>query len=70
MIEVTDQPISQEVSIGSFVLTNGVLSVTLSDGSTVTEGFQYSTDLQTWSTEAVDLTTAPSVFVRLGEPLK
>lgn len=70
MIEVTDQPIVQEVSIKRLELENGVLLAILTDDTVVTDGFEYSTDLQTWSTEAVDLTTAPSVFVRLGSPPK
>lgn len=65
-IEVTD---TLAVSIKSISLENGTLAVELEDGTVVTDGFEYSTDLQTWSTELVPL-TAPNVFVRLGAPPK
>lgn len=65
-IEVTD---TLGVSIKSISLENGTLAITLEDGTVVTDGFEYSTDLQTWSTELVPL-TAPNVFVRLGAPPK
>ena len=65
-IEVTD---TLAVSIKSISLENGTLAVELEDGTVVTDGFEYSTDLQTWSTELVPL-TAPTVFVRLGAPPK
>ncbi len=65
-IEVTD---TLAVSIKSITLENGTLAVELEDGTVVTDGFEYSTDLQTWSTELVPL-TAPNVFVRLGAPPK
>ena len=54
---------------GFSVSKDGTVALTLSDGSTTSDGLQYSTDLKTWSTEAVP-TTAPSVFIRLGAPPK
>lgn len=65
-IEVTD---TLAVSIKLERLADGTLAITLEDGTVVTDGLEYSTDLQTWSTELVPL-TAPNVFVRLGAPPK
>ena len=65
-----EEPVLEEVKVMGFSVNAGSVALTLSDGSTTSDGLQYSTDLKTWTTNAVDIKKAASVFIRLGEPGK